>query len=665
MQKKHRAHRPLSQSCLQLASAMGVLSLFGCSAGFNATTMTALSTGTSIHGSAHGGQQPLSNAHVYLYAAGKTGYGSAATSLLNINLPGVSSDLAGLGYVPTDGGGNWSISGDYSCPSANDQVYILVVGGNPGLAAGTNNTGIAMMTALGTCSTLSAGTFVIVNELSTVAAATALQQFMVDGTHLGSSATNGLGIQNAFSASTDLVPIAATSANTVTRGGNGVVPQPQLHTLANILASCVNTAASNSVTCGSLFSKAIIPGGGPATDTAMAAVNIAKYPGNNTTVLYNLSTSNPPFLPALTAAPTDFSVGITYALGGVPEPGFLAIDATGNVWSTNRASEKSPFHTPDSIVKLSPFGAVLSGTGFTAGGVNLPEGIAVDLDGSSLWVANSPGSVIKLTSAGALATNFPVSAGSFPQGIAIDTGGNAWVSNNQGNDIMQISGAGAVLKSGITATNFSSPQGVAIDYNNFIYVVGQGSSSIVKVSGTGSVISPGVGYQGAGLNAPSGIAVDNSSRLWAVNTQFSPTTGQQTQPASLSVLSATGTAVTGSAGYTTGAAGVANIVAIDGAGAAWTALCTSNCVGGSAPDSVVAFSSTGTIQSPSAGFLNAGFSAPQAVAIDASGNVWVANSAGQSNANPGSITELVGVAAPVKTPLVANLTGLNTVGTRP
>lgn len=644
------------------AGALAFSTLTGCSAGLLSTASPVAGQGMTMGGTVKGGQQPITGANIYLLAAGTTGYGAASTSLLTPGLNGVLVDGNGRGYVTTDANGHWSITGDYTC-NANDQLYVLATGGNPGLAGTVNNTAIAMINALGSCSSIGPSTFVIINEISTVAAVTAVQQFMTDATHVSSSATNAKGIQNAFLTAKNMVGMGETVARTKTPAGNGTVPQTTIHTLGNALAACVNTSSSGSVTCGSLFSASgpVLP-----TDTVGAMLNIAKNPGYRPATIYNLASSSPPFQPALSAAPKDFSLGVTYALGGTPEPGFLAIDVDGNVWATNRASEKSPFTATDSIVELSPVGALLSGAnGYKAGGVNLPEGIAIDLDGHSLWVANSPGSVIKLTSSGALANGFPVSAGSYPQGIAVDTGGNAWVSNNQGNDVMQISGAGAVVKSGITATNFSSPQGVAIDYNGNIYIVSQGASSVMKLSAAGTVLSPGAGFTGAGLNAPSGVAVDNSARIWAVNTQFSFTTGQQTAPASLSVLTNAGVAVTGSTGYGNGGAGVANIVAIDGAGSAWTALCTTQCVGGSSPNAVVEVSSTGTLLSPASGFTNAGFDAPQAVAIDSSGNVWVANSAGQANSNPGSITQLVGVAAPVKTPLVQALNGLNLVGVRP
>jgi len=238
-----------------------IATITGCSG----TMMTAgnlpAAAGTSLHGTAKGGQQPLTGARIYLFAAGATGYASASPSLLNTAIPAVSTDLSGNGYVLTDTTGSFTITGDWTCAHASDQVYVLATGGNPGLAPGTNNSAIVLMDALGTCSTLSSSTFIVVNELSTVAAVTALQQFMTDGTHVGSSATNPTGLANAFASATNMVDIAAVSARTTTPAGNGDVPQTKLHSLANILATCVNTSAATSAECATLFTAATPSGG--------------------------------------------------------------------------------------------------------------------------------------------------------------------------------------------------------------------------------------------------------------------------------------------------------------------------------------------------------------------------------------------------------------------
>jgi hypothetical protein len=72
----------------------------------------------------------------------------------------------------------------------------------------------------------------------------------------------------------------------------------------------------------------------------------------------------------------------------------------------------------------------------------------------------------------------------------------------------------------------------------------------------------------------------------------------------------------------------------------------------------VRLAADGTLLTPASGYLNANFDSPFAQAIDASGNLWVANGV------IGKMVELVGVAAPVKTPIVAAVTG-NLLGQRP
>ena len=110
--------------------------ILGCSANVPSNGPVA---GGQLRGSVHGGQQPVTGASIQLYAAGTTGYGTSATALLT-------------SPVVTDSSGSFSITGDYTCPSSTSQLYLVATGGNPGLAAGTNNAALALMAALGPCS---------------------------------------------------------------------------------------------------------------------------------------------------------------------------------------------------------------------------------------------------------------------------------------------------------------------------------------------------------------------------------------------------------------------------------------------------------------------------------------------------------------------------------
>jgi secreted PhoX family phosphatase len=90
-------------------------------------------------------------------------------------------------------------------------------------------------------------------------------------------------------------------------------------------------------------------------------------------------------------------------------------------------------------------------------------------------------------------------------------------------------------------------------------------------------------------------------------------------------------------------------LAISGTGSVWVA---------NANGSVSLFTNAGVADSPAAGFTGNGLDVPSAIAIDSSGNVWVANSGSNS------VTELLGAADPVVTPL-ATAAASGTVGTKP
>ena len=84
-------------------------------------------------------------------------------------------------------------------------------------------------------------------------------------------------------------------------------------------------------------------------------------------------------------------------------------------------------------------------------------------------------------------------------------------------------------------------------------------------------------------------------------------------------------------------------IAIDGAGTVWVANYQGNTLSEIAGASS---SAPGALLSPSTGFGSDAFlSKPYGLAIDSSGNIWV------SNSGKNTLTEFVGAATPVKTPL--------------
>ena len=217
---------------LTLVAACGLVlaGLTGCGAGFQ-DAAAPTSSSLAVSGSVHGGQQPVSEAHIYLYAVSTTASSNGTTSTSLLKTPG---------YVVSDDNGNFSITDDYTCPSG-AYVYLLATGGNPGLGSGTNNSKIALGAGLGPCSLLQSSSYYSVNELTTVAMAYSLAAFSTTETSIGSTSAFAVGIGNAFTNIPNLVNPTTGVAVTKTAGKNGIVPTKTLNTLADILAACVNS----------------------------------------------------------------------------------------------------------------------------------------------------------------------------------------------------------------------------------------------------------------------------------------------------------------------------------------------------------------------------------------------------------------------------------------
>jgi len=622
--------------------------------------------GLAIQGTVHGGQQPISGAHIYLLAANTTGYAgpgiaasssNASVSLLSAVATGLSDSIGA--YVATAAGGTFSISGDYTC-TPNSQVYLYALGGNSG--AGTNSAS-GLMAVLGNCP--SSGNFatatphIEVNELTTIAAAYAMAGFASDATHVSSSGTTAAttGIKNAFGNAANLVDLATGSARTTTPGGNGTVPQQLLHTLGDILASCINTngALTGPATpsaCYTLFNSAKSAGstGTAPADTATAAINMAHNPGSNIATLYGLPTAQAPFSPQLSSAPNDFTVGISYNGGGLNDPVGVAIDGSGNVWAVNHGGAGT-------VTELSPQGVALSSAGgYLVTSTSQFNGISIDPSGNVWLPASVDGALIKLSSSGTiLSGSGGYTGGSIknPWNLAIDGSGNVWATDC-GNlsctgpyTVDETSNTGTVL-SGVTGYtgNLKVPVGVTIDASGNAWIANRDNNTLAKFSSSGTLLS-GTGITGGGLNRPYALAVDHSGNLWVASYGTSSSTTNVTE------FSSAGTPLSPSGGYQSAAIDSPDAIAIDGDGRVWVA-----CFGANVQSSIVALASDGSVLSPSTGYQGGSVRSPSGIAIDGAGNVWA------TNPYDSTVTQLIGAASPVVTPLSVGIRD-NTLGVRP
>ena len=672
-----------------------------------------------LGGNVHGGNQPVVGSTISLFATSATGYGGTLTPLAT---------------TKTTTSGFFTISTAYMCP-AGSQAYIVAAGGNPGLGSPTDNSAILLMAALGPCSGLSASTNIWLNEVTTVAAAYALSGFapannalteaaVVSGTNVPgftTSATNTQGLNDAFANANNIVNVATGQAysTTPTTSANGVVPTATINALADILQDCVNSSGPASASCGSLFSAATPPtGSGVAApvNVLQAAIDIAQYPGNNVAALYALISAQAAFpSSSLSAAPNDWTIGITYTGGQVAKALGMAIDNNDNVYISGSTNANLAEFSPQGNV-LSP--AASSGqTGWvptlTTTAHNI-RNIAFDQLGN-LWLSDgaaagvweyTPGGTPTSPAAGTLTQQlYSVSPAAVTTAnnynVAVDGLGNVWTtgykkstcttSGTTACEVVEfVKGASTPYTpySAFGAGNISafSPglggaRGLAFDVNTgnlwytdtventvSLFPVTTSATSAANATAAPMVITLGSEASSPATNnyGPVAVAIDNASKAWVVVPGGAATTGATATaavPAAIFPVSSTGavgTAVTG------GGLASPAYVAIDGNNNLFIANAT--------PNSVVEYSpgfnsNTGAFLSPNVGFspgatysgsalLGGIVFAPGYVSVDRSGALWVLSSGTGVSPSLANIVQILGVAAPTNPVLAAGKYGV-------
>ncbi|MES2392404.1 MAG: NHL repeat-containing protein [Acidobacteriota bacterium] len=643
------------------ALSLLTLALTGCGLGSNSTATTATSLAVVYPpptGSVHGGQQPVTGSTIQLYAVGTGGYGSTPTALLSSSV--ISSDGTGVGGNASNGfntyaPGAFSITGLYTCPGANPQVYLTATGGNPGLSAGTNNSAIFLVAALSDCNALknnAATTHLNINEVTTVATAYAMSQFADPSTgNMGSYSYSTQGLNNAVATVGNMVNTSTGVARFNTINGNGVVPQQEINTLADILTPCVNTNLPSSSACTASFAAAKPPTGSTPANAFAAAIDIALNPSNNVATLYGLSLANAPFQPVLAGAPNDWTMALSYSgsAGGGQD---LAIDALGGIWIADNAGGGNT----SSLSRFNNQGAktftVGGGSGNPAG--HSAYGIAVDLSGNG-WVANddptSPGITEVNSSGNSIAGPFTFPETNQPEGIAVDGNNNIWITNSGDNSVTEMTQSNGFQNlspnnSGFTGGGLSGPLNIAIDAEGDAWVSNYNNAtgnSITEITPAQTLTQ----FTGGGLQAPAGIAVDANDNVWVTNYFNGSTT--------VSAFNHNGTPLA-SGGFTGGGIHNPIAVAIDGASNVWIANESSSA------NSISELNSSGQPLSPATTGYQGGqvgnLKFPWTIKVDSSGNIWVTNYSSTpintTNGTAGAtITEFVGLASPAITPLAS------------
>jgi hypothetical protein len=564
--------------------------------------------------------------------------------------------------VTTDANG--AFSANFNCPSPAPLMYVTAIGGNAGAGL---NAHIALGTALGTCASMPA---IVINELTTAAAAYAFGGLApAAGSTAVSLNGNTTGLTNAYYVFTKLVS-ATTGAFVTGNETNATAVQTQLDTVANALAACVNSdnSTATSAQCAELTScataGATFVATGQActvgtstltTDTLSAALSIVQNAGRVSPAgIMDVANSKVFFTPAFTTAPNDWSLALVYTPSRAFGP--LAIDSFGNVWlvSQNPQSGTTPFKL--SVIELDPAGHLVSTptTGYTGGGIGTIDStdvtnLAIDAQ-NNIWVGGSASNIGEINAAGVgVAPSGGWLAGvglNATAGIAIDPAGNAWFADGGAPSVFEISGgAAATLGSNLSGSNgFASSicdcNGIASDNAGAMWLINAGNH--VAQMGTNGTL--GATFQPSGAAGGGafflGIAADAAGGYWITDKE-----AHGVWKFAADTLTFSASPFINNAGSGT----FPKSIAVDGAGHKWIANNTISSNVPPTPSSVSELSADGaTNLSPDTGFGSGGLNGAHTVAIDQSGNVWLAD--GGTN-----VIQFVGAGAPTRNPIVSGI----------
>jgi uncharacterized repeat protein (TIGR01451 family) len=230
----------------------------------------------------------------------------------------------------------------------------------------------------------------------------------------------------------------------------------------------------------------------------------------------------------------------------------VALDTVGNLYIADTSDNRiRKVDTAGFITTVAGNGGYgFSGDDGTAIAAQLasPKGVAVDASGN-LYISDSGAARIRKVAGGIITTlvGGAVNDGGFavfgqlnqPSGVARDNAGNTYIADTSNNRVRKVTAAGTIATvagtgapgfagdgTAATAARLYAPQGLALDAAGILYIADtsnyrvrklDGSGNISTVAGNGSCCSPtgdGAAATGARIGAPYGLAVDSSGNLY-------------------------------------------------------------------------------------------------------------------------------------------------------
>ena len=330
-------------------------------------------------------------------------------------------------------------------------------------------------------------------------------------------------------------------------------------------------------------------------------------------------------------------------------PTGVDVDSSGNVYVADYNNHRiRKITSAKEVTTLAGSGTAGFANGAsTKAQFNIPFSVAVDSD-NNIYVADTDNQRIrKITSAGGVST-FAGDAAEFhnPTGVAVDSSGNVYVVDMGNHRIRKITSAGGVSTFAGDAAEFNYPTDVAVDSSGNVYVADTGNHRIRKITpeperkvttlaGSGKAGHHDANGTAAQFYYPWGVAVDSDDNVYVVD-RYNHRIRKITPEPERKVTTLAGS---GKAGFKNGPGAVARFnyptgVDVDSSGNVYVADAENHRIRKITPTGVVS-TLAGITEIPegkvdTAGFADgagttAQFDSPLDVAVDSSGNVYVAD----------------------------------------